>query len=64
MQRRSGAMYRGEVSTDTLRPDGKGFKVFEAKSIYEGYYQDGMCHGIGRGITAKGDVYQGGFMQD
>jgi len=50
-------MYRGEVLTENYRPDGKGFKVFDGKSLYEGYFWNGMCHGAGRGITAKGDVF-------
>lgn len=37
-QRRSGAQYRGELETEFYRPDGKGFKVFEGKSVYEGYF--------------------------
>jgi hypothetical protein len=27
-KRKSGAMYRGEVGSQTGKPDGKGFKVF------------------------------------
>ena len=63
-ERKSGARYRGEVHSESYRPDGKGFKVFQGKSLYEGYFSDGMCHGVGRGITSKGDMYQGGFRQD
>ena len=63
-KRKSGAQYRGEALQENMRPDGRGFKVFEGRSTYEGYFQDGRCHGIGRGITSKGEVYQGGFNED
>jgi hypothetical protein len=63
-KRRSGAMYRGDVLSANRRPDGKGFKVFNGSSVYEGTFHDGTCHGIGRGITAKGEVYQGDFHND
>lgn len=63
-ERKSGARFRGEVHAENYRPDGRGFKVFKKVSLYEGYFSDGMCHGIGRGITSKGDLYQGGFRQD
>lgn len=63
-KRRSGAMYRGEVLSTNHRPDGKGFKVFNGASVYEGTFHEGACHGIGRGITARGEVYQGDFHQD
>ena len=63
-KRRSGAMYRGEVLSTNRRPDGKGFKVFNGASVYEGTFHEGACHGIGRGITARGEVYQGDFHQD
>lgn len=63
-KRRSGANYRGEVSTSSGRPDGMGFKVFHKRSVYEGYFKNGMCHGQGRGITSKGEVYQGQFIDD
>ena len=62
--RKSGAQYRGEVSAYNKRPDGQGIKVFNGKSMYEGYFQDGKCHGYGRGITGAGEVYQGGFNED
>jgi hypothetical protein len=50
-------MYKGEVTIFNKRPDGKGIKVFKGKSLYEGYFSNGMCHGYGRGITSKGEVY-------
>jgi hypothetical protein len=46
---------------------GKGIKVFQSSkgaSLYEGYFVDGCCHGIGRGITSKGELYQGQFNED
>jgi hypothetical protein len=51
-------------STQNMRPDGRGLKTYKADSLFEGYFSDGMCHGVGRGITSKGDLYQGGFRQD
>ena len=41
--RKSGAMFRGELMSETKRPDGRGFKVHNGKSVYEGYFVDGMC---------------------
>jgi len=64
VQRRSGAMYRGDVLQENERPDGMGFKVHDGKSLYEGYFFDGQCHGIGRGISKRGELYQGGFSED
>lgn len=57
IKRKSGAMYRGEVLQHNNRPDGKGFKVFDGQSLYEGFFVDGKCHGYGRGISSKGEVY-------
>ena len=62
--RKSGAQYRGDVTTYNKRPDGQGIKIFNGKSLYEGYFQEGKCHGYGRGITGAGEVYQGGFNED
>jgi|TARA_B110000285_G_C15022603_1_gene562397 hypothetical protein len=63
-KRRSGASYRGDVLSVNRRPDGKGFKVFGGNSLYEGTFHEGACHGIGRGITSRGEVYQGEFRND
>ena len=62
--RRSGALYRGEVNLEKNRPDGKGFKIFNKRSTYEGYFKNGVCHGFGRGVTSSGEVYQGIFVDD
>jgi hypothetical protein len=64
LPRRSGALYRGEILDTSNRPDGLGFKIFHKKSLYEGHFKNGACHGYGRGISAKGEVYQGMFNQD
>ena len=56
-QRRSGAMYRGEILQDTKRPDGVGIKIHHQRALYEGHFKDGACHGFGRGITSKGEVF-------
>lgn len=58
-KRRSGALFRGEVNSQTNKPEGKGIKIFSNGSVYEGYFQDGHTHGIGRGVTSRGEVYQG-----
>jgi len=63
-QRRSGAMYRGQINEMSRRPDGKGIKVHGGSALYEGFWRDGMCHGLGRGINSKGEVYQGMFSDD
>lgn len=59
--RKSGAMFRGWINESTKRPDGVGIKVHKKSSMYEGYFKDGLCHGLGRGITSRGEVYQGMF---
>ena len=59
LKRRSGAEFRGEINQDSKRPDGMGIKIFGGTSLYEGFYADGVCSGLGRGITSKGEVYQG-----
>lgn len=41
-----------------------GIKIYDGTSLYEGYFKDGQCDGHGRGITSKGEVYQGNFSQD
>ena len=38
-KRRSGAMYRGEYSSQTDKPDGRGFKIFPNGSVYEGFFE-------------------------
>lgn len=58
-KRRSGAEFRGEINQDSKRPDGMGIKIYGGTSMYEGFFVDGCCHGLGRGITSKGEVYQG-----
>lgn len=57
-KRKSGAQYRGEVLITNGRPDGKGFKVFKGgKSIYEGWFENGLCNGYGRAISSKMEIY-------
>lgn len=63
-KRKSGAMYRGEVSSHSNKPEGKGIKIFPNGSVFEGYFEDGHVHGLGRGVTSRGEVYQGQFMFD
>lgn len=55
--RKSGNMYRGEIGSQSGRPDGIGFKVFPNGSVYEGHFSDGHTNGFGRGISSKGEVY-------
>jgi len=56
-ERKSGAMYRGEVASLNDKPDGRGIKVFQSDSVYEGFFQNGTCHGYGRAISSKGEIY-------
>lgn len=63
-KRRSGAMFRGEISQTSGKPEGRGIKIFPNGSIFEGYFSDGHTHGIGRGVTSRGEVYQGFFVMD
>ena len=63
-ERKSKAMYRGEVNQETWKPDGKGIKIFKGKSLFEGYFSDGNYHGYGRAISSKNEVYEGFFKYD
>jgi hypothetical protein len=56
-KRKTGTLFRGEISGVTGKPDGKGIKIFGNGSIYEGYFADGHCNGFGRGVTSRGEVY-------
>ena len=63
-QRRSGCQYRGQVNMESFKPDGMGFKVYPNNSIFEGFFEEGQINGYGRGITSRGEVYQGPFLYD
>jgi len=58
-QRKTGTLFRGEINNISGKPDGRGIKIFQNGSIYEGYFADGHTHGFGRGVTSRGEVYQG-----
>lgn len=62
--RRSGAKYRGQLNINTMRPDGVGFKTYPNGALFEGFFEEGQIHGFGRGITSRGEVYQGPFVYD
>lgn len=62
--RKSGAQYRGQVNIENFRPDGMGFKVYPNNSMFEGFFEEGQINGMGRGITSRGEVYQGTFVYD
>ena len=38
VQRKSGAMYKGQAHIMTGRPDGMGIKIFKGQSLYEGWF--------------------------
>jgi hypothetical protein len=40
-KRRSGAIYRGEISQTTGKPEGKGIKIYPNGSIFEGFFTEG-----------------------
>ncbi|CDW89554.1 UNKNOWN [Stylonychia lemnae] len=63
-QRKSGTIFRGEINNISGKPDGRGIKIFQNGSIYEGYFADGHTHGFGRGVTSRGEVFQGQFKFD
>jgi len=52
-------LFRGEINNISGKPDGRGIKIFANGSIFEGYFADGHCHGFGRGVTSRGEVFQG-----
>ena len=62
--RKSGAMFRGQKNINSGKPSGYGFKIYQNNSLYEGSFEEGAVHGFGRGITSKGEVYQGDFLFD
>jgi len=62
--RKSGAQFRGQFDLESGKPDGLGFKVYPNNSIFEGFFSNGQIHGRGRGITSRGEVYQGPFEFD
>lgn len=62
--RKSGAIYRGQINLESTKADGIGIKIFPNCSIFEGQFCDGKINGFGRGITSRGELYQGMFIQD
>jgi len=52
------------VNQASGKPEGKGIKIYPNGSVYEGYFADGHTHGSGRGVTSRGDVFQGTFNYD
>ena len=62
--RRSGAIYRGQYEIENGKPDGIGFKVYPNNALFEGFFEEGQINGYGRGITSRGEVYQGPFVYD
>lgn len=40
-ERRSGALFRGQVNIETFKPDGMGFKVYPNDAIFEGFFEEG-----------------------
>ena len=62
--RKSGALYKGQISIASGKPDGYGFKIYPNNSMYEGSFDEGQIHGMGRGVSSKGEVYQGEFAFD
>ena len=62
--RRSGAKFRGQVNIESHRADGMGFKIYPNDSLFEGFFEEGQINGYGRGITSRGEVYQGPFIYD
>ena len=63
-ERKSGALYRGQMNEASGKPDGFGFKVYPNNSVFEGFFVEGQINGFGRGVTPKGEVYQGRFEFD
>ena len=49
---------------DSQKPDGVGFKVYPSSALFEGFFEEGQINGYGRGITSRGEVYQGPFVYD
>lgn len=58
---KDGTEYTGEWDTSKDLPHGKGTKVWQDGSIYEGHWEGGVATGKGRLIHADGDVYEGNW---
>ena len=59
-----GTNYTGEWDTKENVPHGKGTKVWQDGSIYEGCWAAGVASGRGRLIHADGDIYEGMWEND
>lgn len=55
-------MFRGQISLDSIKPDGIGFKVYPSNALFEGYFEEGQINGFGRAVSSRGEVYQGPFV--
>ena len=53
-------IYHGEVDHKTERPHGQGVMVDANGNLYEGSFQNGKYHGLGRMVKELG-TYRGGW---
>ena len=56
-------MYEGFFN-DEFTCDIEGKILYSNGDIYEGFWNDGMRHGIGKYIYANGNIYEGNFEDD
>lgn len=55
-------IYEGEQTADVY--DGRGCLIDAAGNLYEGYFKNGLRHGIGREFLQESIVYEGSFVND
>ena len=56
--------YVGEIDSETKEKHGRGLWVYSDRSLFEGFFKNGMRNGMGRMIYANGDTYQGEYRDD
>lgn len=60
----NGALYQGEWNDDQELRDGRGVQIWKNGSRYDGFWKNGMAHGLGRLVHAEGDIYEGEWFED
>ena len=55
-------IYFGQIDPGNDKHEGQGIQVWDNGGIHEGYWHDGVAHGVGRRIYANGQVYEGSWV--
>ena len=54
-----GSFYHGQWTREGKQPHGRGVRVWDSGSRYEGQFNHGLMEGLGRIINEIGDIYEG-----